>query len=105
MATRDLLVLQNKHEWRRSPVRFFSTSRCSFYKAPLIVEMEKPDKVALTNVLTKRYSSLPFQVIGEVRKSMTFAVNDSGTEDSVMDIRQLVAWVGTSMTLKTFSPS
>lgn len=50
-------------------------------------------------MLTKRYSSLPFQVIEKFVR-VAIAVNDSGTEDSVMDIRQLVAWVGTSMTLK-----
>lgn len=84
--------------------RFVSSQRqdAAFIKRFLIVEMEKPDKVALTNVLTKRYSSLPFQVIEKFVR-VAIAVNDSGTEDSVMDIRQLVAWVGTSMTLKTFS--
>lgn len=84
--------------------RFVSSQRqdAAFIKRFLIVEMEKPDEVALTNVLTRRYSSLPFKVI-EKFVSVAIAVNDSGTEDSVMDIRQLVAWVGTSMTLKTFS--
>ncbi|MGS0281469.1 ATP-binding protein, partial [Escherichia coli] len=84
--------------------RFDSSQRqdAAFIKRILIVEMEKPDKVAITNVLTKRYSSLLFQVIEKFVR-VGIAVNDSGTEDSVMDIRQLVAWVGTSMTLKTFS--
>ncbi len=42
---------------------------------------------------------LPFQVIEKFVR-VAIAVNDSGTEDSVMDIRQLVAWVGTSDDVK-----
>ncbi|MGV7963791.1 AAA family ATPase [Photorhabdus tasmaniensis] len=84
--------------------RFVSSQRqdAAFIKRFLIVEMEKPSKVALTNVLMKRYNSLPILVI-EKFVSVAVAVNDIGTEDSVIDMRQLVAWVGTSMTLKTMS--
>ncbi|WP_241251915.1 ATP-binding protein [Citrobacter freundii] len=84
--------------------KFVSSQRqdAAFIKRFLIVEMERPSEVALTNVLLKRYNSLPMLVI-EKFVSVAVAVNNIGTEDSVMDIRQLVAWVGTSMTLKTMS--
>jgi cobaltochelatase CobS len=54
---------------------FLLNVKMQLYKAVLIVEMEKPDKVALTNVLTKRYSSLPFQVIEKFVR-VAIAVND-----------------------------
>ena len=82
--------------------RFVSSQRqdAAFIKRFLIVEMEKPSEVALTNVLIKCYNNLPILVI-EKFVSVAVAVNKIGTEDSVMDMRQLVAWVGTSMTLNT----
>ncbi|EPU1940255.1 AAA family ATPase [Escherichia coli] len=84
--------------------KFVSSQRqdAAFIKRFLIVEMERPSEVALTNVLLKRYNNLPMLVI-EKFVSVAVAVNNTGTDDSVMDIRQLVAWVGTSMTLKTMS--
>lgn len=84
--------------------RFVSSQRqdAAFIKRFLIVEMEKPSEVALTNVLIKRYNNLPILVI-EKFVSVAVAVNKIGTEDSVMDMRQLVAWVGTSMTLNTMT--
>lgn len=84
--------------------KFVSSQRqdAAFIKRFLIVEMERPSEIALTNVLLKRYNNLPMLVI-EKFVSVAVAVNNTGTDDSVMDIRQLVAWVGTSMTLKTMS--
>ena len=84
--------------------RFVSSQRqdAAFIKRFLIVEMEKPDAVMLTNVLMKRFNHLSVAVI-EKFVSVAIAVNNSGAEESVMDMRQLVSWVATSLTLQNIT--
>lgn len=84
--------------------RFVSSQRqdAAFIKRFAIVEMERPTEVALTNVLTKRFDDLSMVVIQKF-VSVAKSVNDSGNEDSVMDMRQLVSWVATSKTLSNMT--
>ncbi|SUY92782.1 MULTISPECIES: ATP-binding protein [Buttiauxella] len=84
--------------------RFVSSQRqdAAFTKRFLIIEMEKPDAVFFTRLLSKRYPDFSMGILEKFVK-VAIAVNDAGAEDSVMDARQLVAWVSTSKALSNLA--
>ncbi|MCG0456611.1 AAA family ATPase [Enterobacter cloacae complex sp. ECC445] len=84
--------------------RFVSSQRqdAAFIKRFLIVEMERPDEVFLTGVLMQRFNHLPAAVVSKF-VSTAVSVNNIGVEDCVMDLRQLVTWVATSLTLSNLA--
>lgn len=84
--------------------RFVSSQRqdAAFIKRFLIVEMERPDEVFLTSVLMQRFNHIPAAVIAKF-VSTAVAVNNTGVEDCVMDLRQMVTWVATSLTLSNMT--
>lgn len=80
--------------------RYVSSQRqdAAFIKRFLILKMKKPTEVTFAKVLSKHFPELQMGVIG-MFVGVAMAINASGNDEAIMDMRQLVSWVRTSLTL------